>query len=217
MKETFFEGKDFEGEFKALIPKYYPQKYKEYIEEEIKLLKLKLSGANRVFEAGVGIGRLIPKIAPIVKEFVGVDNAELMLTKAKEVAKSFPNVKIIKRDLEKLEFDDNYFDFSICVWNTLGNVENEITILKELSRVTSGSIIITFYKKGTLEDRKNWYETVGINIIEIDKENEIFYSESGLKSKSYSLEDIKDLAEKSNLEIKETKILNNVILWVELI
>lgn len=31
MKEEFFEGKDFEKEeFKALIPKYYPKKYKDY-------------------------------------------------------------------------------------------------------------------------------------------------------------------------------------------
>ena len=43
MKEDFFEGADCEkGEFKALMPKYYPNKYKKYIEEETKLLKSKL-------------------------------------------------------------------------------------------------------------------------------------------------------------------------------
>ncbi|MGV8163126.1 MAG: class I SAM-dependent methyltransferase [Candidatus Nanoarchaeia archaeon] len=219
MKEEFFEGKDFEGgEFKALIPKYYPPKYKKYIEEETHLLKLKLNKANKILEAGVGIGRLIPEIAPIVTEFVGIDNANLMLKKSKEESKQYSNVKIIKADLESLSklYPSNYFDYSLCVWNTLGNVTDEVQILREIARVTKKSIIITVYHKGTLEDRKNWYKTIGIKILKIDEKNEIFYAESGLKSKSYSLKDIQKIAKASNLQIKDSKILGKVILWVEL-
>ena len=219
MKDNFFEGKDFkEGKFKALIPKYYPEKYKKYIKEETGLLKLKLRGSNIILEAGVGVGRLIPELAPIVKEFVGVDNSNLMLKKSQEVASNFSNVKIIKGDLEKLSklFPQKYFDFSLCVWNTLGNVKREVQILKELAKVTSKSIFITVYLKGTLEDRRNWYETVGVKILKIDEKNEVFYSESGLKSKSYNLKDIKEIAEASNLQIKSSKILAGVILFIEL-
>jgi len=100
--------------------------------------------------------------------------------------------------------------------DTLGNVENEVKILKEISKVTSKSIFITVYHKGTLEDRKNWYKTVGVKISKIDEKDEIFYSESGLKSKSYSLEDIKEIAKASNLQVKASRILSGVILWVEL-
>ena len=219
MKEEFFEGKDFEGgDFKALMPRYYPPKYKKYIEEETELLKLKLKGANRILEAGVGIGRIIPDIAPIVKEFVGIDNADLMLKKSQEVANKFSNVKIIKGELENLSklFPRKHFDFSLCVWNTLGNVKNEVQILKEIAQVTKKSIFITVYHKGTLEDRKNWYKTVGIKIFKVDEENEIFYSESGLKSKSYSLDEIEEIAKASNLQVKASRILGEVILWVEL-
>lgn len=219
MKEEFFEGKDFEGgEFKALMPQYYPLKYKKYIEEETELLKLKLKGANRVLEAGVGIGRLIPELAPIVKEFVGIDNADLMLKKSQEVAKKFSNVKIMKGELENLSklFPQKHFDFSLCIWNTLGNVKDEVQILKEIAQVTKTGIFITVYHKGTLEDRKNWYKIVGVKISKVDEENEIFYSESGLKSKSYSLKDIEEIAKASNLQIKASRILAGVILWVEL-
>jgi len=219
MKDEFFEGKDFEGgEFKALMPKYYPPKYKKYIEEETELLKLKLNGANKILEAGVGIGRLIPDIAPIVKEFVGIDNADLMLKKSQEVANKFSNVKIIEGELENLSklFPKNYFDFSLCVWNTLGNVKDEVQILKEIALITKKSIFITVYRKGTLEDRKNWYKTVGIEIFKVDEENEIFYSKSGLKSKSYSLEEIEEIAKASNLQVKASRILGEVILLVEL-
>jgi len=219
MKEQFFEGKDFAGgEFKALMPEYYPPKYKKYIEEETELLKLKLKGANRILEAGVGIGRLIPEIALIVKEFVGIDNSDLMLKKSQEVAKEFSNVKIIKGELENLSklFPQKYFDFGLCVWNTLGNVQDEVQVLREIAQVTKKSIFVTVYHKGTLEDRKNWYKTVGVKISKVDKKNEIFYSESGLKSKSYSLEDIEEIAKASNLQIKASRILAGVILWAEL-
>lgn len=219
MTGNMFEGADFkEDEFKALIPKYYPPKYKKYIEEETELLMLRVKGSNRVLEAGVGIGRLIPKLAPLVKEFVGVDNAELMLKKSREIAKGFPNTRIVECDLENLGnvFPVKYFDFSLCVWNTLGNVQDEVKVLKEISKVTKKSICITVYLKGTVEERKNWYKTVGVDIKEIDIKNEVFYSKSGLKSKAYSLEEIEEIAKKSNLKIKNSKTLNRVMLWGEL-
>lgn len=219
-KEKFFEGADFnKEEFKALIPKYYPPKYKKYIQEETKLLKKSLRSANRILEAGVGVGRLIPILSPLVSEFIGIDNAELMIKKSKEVAKDFLSAKIIKGDLENLSkiFPKNYFDYSLCIWNTLGNVKDEGIVLKELAKITSKSIFVTVYKKGTLKDRINWYKTVGVKIKKIDKHNEIFYSQSGLKSKSYSLSDIEKIAKSSQLKIKKSKILNSVILWVELV
>jgi ubiquinone/menaquinone biosynthesis C-methylase UbiE len=220
MKEEFFEGKDFKGgEFKALMPKYYPEEYRKYLEEETLLIKEKLIGSRRVLEAGVGIGRLIPELVPLVGEFIGVDNAELMLDESRKVAESFKNVKIIKANLEDLDkiFEKSYFDYSLCIWNTLGNIKDEVEVLKNLAYVTSKSIIITVYLKGTLKNRENWYKTVGIKISNINKAKEIFYSESGLSSKSYNLEEIADIAKKARLKIKDSKILNKVILFVELI
>lgn len=219
MEDKFFEGADFKDEeFKALIPKYYPEKYKRYIQEETQLLKIKIGNLDRVLEAGVGIGRLIPELAPLTKEFIGIDNADLMLKKSREVAKNFPNVKIINGNLEELgeTFPEKFFDSSLCVWNTLGNVKDEISVLKELAKVTKKSIFVTVYLKGTLKERLNWYKTVGVKISKIDKKEETFYSESGLKSKSYSLEDIERLARLSNLKVKSSKILAGVMLWIEL-
>lgn len=219
MKEKFFEGKDFSnGEFKALMPQYYPLKYKRYIKEETELLKRKLAGANRILEAGVGIGRLIPILAPKVKEFVGIDNASLMLKKAREVANKFENVRIVSGNVEDLStlFPPKYFDFSLCMWNTLGNVRNEVEVLKELAKVTKKCIFLTVYRKGTLKDREDWYRKVGVKISRIDKKEEIFYSESGLKSKSYNVKDIEKITKAAHLNIKESKILGGVMLWVEL-
>ena len=218
-EKNFFEGKDFESSpFKALMPEFYPPEYQEYIRQETELLREKVRGAKRILEAGVGIGRLIPELAPIVGEFIGVDSAQRMLEESKKVAANFQNTKIEKVDLENLSkfFSEKYFDFSLCVWNTLGNVKDETTVLNELERITKNNILITTYLKGTLEHRKNWYKTVGVEISEIDEENEIFYSKSGLKSKSFSPEEMKKLADEAGLKVTDFKVLSDVMLWTEL-
>jgi SAM-dependent methyltransferase len=220
MTKSFFEGKSYDkGEFKGLIPKFYPKKYKQYIQEEADLLKSKVKGAKRVLEAGVGIGRLIPELAPIVKEFVGIDVADFMIIKSENIAKDFPNVKIIKYMIENLSnlFSENYFDYSLCVWNTLGNVKDSVVILKELKKITKKSIFITVFYKGTMKDRLDFYKSVDVNIIEVDKENGIFYSDSGLISRTFDIQDIKNLAKQAGLILKKIKILGGVILWAELV
>ena len=164
MRDGFFGGKDFGGDdFRALMPEYYPSKYRKYIGEETRFLKAALKGSSRVLEAGVGIGRLIPELAPIVGELVGVDNSKLMLGESREIAENFSNVKIVEGNLEDLSkiFPAKYFDYSLCIWNTLGNVKNEVLVLKQLAAVTKKSIIVTVYIKGPLKDRERWYDTVG--------------------------------------------------------
>jgi len=218
-EKNFFEGKDFESSpFRALMPEFYPPEYQEYIRQETALLKEKVVGAKRILEAGIGIGRLVPELAPLVGEFVGVDKARRMLEESKKVAASFQNVKIEEMNLEELSkfFSEKYFDFSLCVWNTLGNVASEVTVLQELGKITEKSVFITTYLKGTLEHRKNWYKTVGVEISDEDETNEIFYSKSGLKSKSFSPEDMQQLAQEAGMDVVDSKILNEVMLWTEL-
>lgn len=218
MDKDFFEGRYYKGkEFKGLMPKYYPEKYKKYIHEEVDLLKSKVNGANRILEAGVGMGRLIPHLAPLVKEMIGIEITKFMLEISKDVAKDFPNVKIIDEKIENVSnvFPENYFDYSLCVWNTLGNVEDPEVVLKELSKVTAKSIFITVFHKGTIKDRLEFYKAVDVTMDKIDEENEIFYHE-GYTSKTFSVGDIEDLAQKTGLFVKETRVLGGVMLWAEL-
>jgi len=101
-------------------------------------------------------------------------------------------------------------------FNTLVRKADEVQILKELAKVTSDRIFITVFLKGTNESRKNFYKTVGVEISHIDEENGVFFTQSGLRSKSYSVEDIQQLAEQAGLEVTETKVHGGVILYAEL-
>ena len=217
--ESYYQGKEFkDAGYKGLIPEYYPTEYQRYIREEADLLK-PLTEGKVVLEAGVGIGRLIPILAPGAKEFVGVDNADQMLLEAHMKADSIPNVRLVKEDLERLSeiFSAKYFDVSLCVWNTLGNTEDEVAVLAELRELTKESVIVTVHLKGALKARKDWYKAVGIKMDTIDEKNEIFYNTSaGLRSKAYSLEEMTDLARKAGLDVVDHKELAGVVLWAEL-
>lgn len=215
----FFEGKDFKnGIFKALTPSYYPPQYQEYIRQESELLAQRMRGAHRILEAGVGIGRLIPILAPLVDEIVGIDNADLMLQKSQEMIAQHFNVKIVKGNMEELcsLFSEGYFDYSLCVWNTLGNVSDETIVLQQLRQVTQKSIFITVYKKGTLHERMAWYAAVDIPLLKIDEKNEIFYTKSGLISKSYHEEEIRQFAANAKSAVVDCRTLSDVMLWIEL-
>lgn len=216
---SFYESDDFKNiHFKPLNPAFYPPEYQQYIKEETDLIKAQVTG-KIILEAGVGIGRLIPDLAPIAKEFVGVDNADLMLDESRKRAKGFLNVRLIKSDLENLaqNFPLKYFDISLCIWNTLGNVKDEVIVLSEIAKVTKEKIIVTLHLKGAIEKRKNWYKTVGLPMDRVDEQNEIFYNtKSGLRSKAYSLEEITEIAQKAGLKVLDHKILSGVVLYVEL-
>ncbi len=219
MPTNFYDSDDFKNiDFKPLNPLYYPTEYQRYIKEETDLIKQHINGKTAL-EAGVGIGRLIPDLAPIAKEFVGIDNADLMLQNSKERAEGFSNVRLVKGDLENLShlFPSKYFDVSLCVWNTLGNVKDEVVVLSELAKVTKERILVSVHLKGALEQRKNWYKTVGLSMDGVDEKNEIFYNtKSGLRSKAYSLEEIEAISKNAGLVVADHKILAGVVLWVEI-
>ncbi len=216
---NFYESNDFKNsQFKPLNPAFYPPEYQEYIKAETELIKEQIAG-KVVLEAGVGIGRLISDLAPIAKEFVGVDNADLMLQESYKRAEGFSNVRLVKSDLENLSqnFPAKYFDISLCVWNTIGNVRDEVTVLSEIAKVTKEKIVVTLHLKGAIEKRKNWYKTVGLPMDKVDEENEIFYNtKSGLRSKAYSLQEITEIAQKAGLSVSDHKIFSGVVLYVEL-
>ncbi len=219
MEKGLFDGAGFEDSlYKPLLPQYYPQEYKKYIKEEVQLLRKRVMGASSILEAGVGIGRLIPELAPLVKEFVGIDKSDFMMKTSRRVAKKFSHVTIIQGDLEKLDtlFMPKHFDFSLCMWNTLGNVYDDVLVLKQLGNVTKKSIFVTVHKKGEITKRKNWYATVGITPKKVDEEHEIFYFEGGVPSRSYSLADLTSMAKQANLTILSSKTLGGVVLWAEL-
>lgn len=164
------------------------------------------------------MGRSIPIIAPHVTQLTGVDNSRYMLRRAGRVARDFPNVDIRESPLEDLSdrFPRGYFDHAVCAWSTLGNVENDAKVLREIASVTSKSVILTLHARGALSKRRAWYKHVGVKPESVDSKTQTFVSQTGLTSRAYPLEDVKRLARQSGLSLLKHGMLGGVMLWAEL-
>ncbi len=72
----------------------------------------------RVLNVGCGTGwavRYTSQLAGDNGEIYGIDISSMMIEKAKEHSKGYKNVFFSQADSENMPFEDNYYDFLICM------------------------------------------------------------------------------------------------------
>ena len=116
--------------------------------ETIGNLRQFLEGKERILDAGCGLGRDVKFYAENAKGTVfGVDISGGIIL-AQEKLDHLPNVYIIKADMTRLPFPDNYFDFIACD-QALHHTPNTRISFMELVRHVKprGHIAVYVYKQ----------------------------------------------------------------------
>ena len=196
--DNFFSKSFFETWLKQAHPKI-----KDWFQKEIDYLKNNIKPNSKILDIGCGFGRHIELIADFSKEVIGIDNNKDMVQKAKDRLSNFKNVKILLQDAQNLKFQDDYFDYVICMTNTFGDFPDiKLNVLKEMKRVCKkgGKIIISVYNDKALEIRKKDYKKVGLHIIKI--KDGIVYTKEGLISEQFTKQQLKELFDKLKLKSK---------------
>ena len=86
---------------------------------------------KKVFELGVGIGRMTSELASLARAVVGVELSPVMLARAREQLKEFENVQLFLGKLTELDFSPHSFDLvfeSIVLLHILNPDELKATI-----------------------------------------------------------------------------------------
>jgi len=98
--------------------------------------EIELPENSRVLEVGCGTGPICRALAAIqnVKEVIGIDPSEHLLSKAKELSGSLDGISYQEGDGKKLDFEDNSFDV-VILHTTLTHVPGPEDILSEAYRV----------------------------------------------------------------------------------
>ena len=211
MNKNFF-SKPF---FEIWLNQSHP-KIKEWFQKEIDYLNKNIQPNSKILDIGCGFGRYIEIIADFSKEVIGIDNNKDIIQKAKNRFSNFKNVKLFLKDAQKLNFENDYFDYIICMTNTFGNfLDIKENILKEMKRVCKkdGKIIISVYNNKALEIRKKDYEKVGLHITKI--KDRIVYTREGLISEQFTKPQLKKMFDKYKLKSKISK-LNSISFLCEL-
>ena len=87
-----------------------------------------------IADLGCGSGILSAELAPFVKQIIGVDNSEPMLTAAQQRNESAANIELRKGELTALPIDDQSVDATLCVI-VLSYIEDPVAAVQEMSRV----------------------------------------------------------------------------------
>lgn len=166
----------------------------------------------RVLDLGCGYGKTLSKFSKRGLGLHGVDVSPKMINAAK---KNVPDGVFLVHDLKiQLPYEDGSFDFIFCTGNTLGNIQNPPSIIKETYRLLDkkGIAIFGVYNAAhlTFDFVSSYYAKLNqfygphfpFNIEEFSKkENTVRYSE-GLFSHWFDKEEIRNMMQEVNFKVR---------------
>lgn len=147
---------------------------KETFAAELNFLKKNVNVNSLVLDVGCGAGRPAKSLVPFVRRIVAIDNDQKMLDLAVEKCKGVRNIEIKNGDALSMDFLDNTFDLAYASYNLIGSLQKDERqkLFNEMNRVVKvGGKIINFTWKNneaTTKFLKNYYPSIGIDIIKID-------------------------------------------------
>src|SRR3989344_2685992 len=193
------------------VLKNLPESYHKWFEEEKKYLQKIITPDAKVLEVGCGDGRSIFDILPVTKNITGIDHDDKAITDAKNNFSSYPSIKILKADATKLPFENEEFDFVVCMTTFANFTYKKFIILEEMKRVlkNSGKIIISVFSEDALEERMKVYKASGIIIKSIENGKVVFDESVGDNiSEQFSEEQLEDIFSRANLKIEDITKVN---------
>ena len=185
-----------------------PKSYKKLFEKEKKYLQKIITKDASVLDVGCGNGRSIFDILPKTKNVTGIDHDNKAVADAKNNFSKYSSIKIIKADAAQLPFDNEEFDFVICMTTFANFADKKFKALEEMRRVLkdSGKIIISVFSENALEERMRVYKTLGVKIKEVKNGTVIFDESLGDNiSEQFTKEQLENIFSKVNLKIEDIK------------
>lgn len=194
----------------------YPSAYIEYLEAEKKWVQNEIGHVHSLLDAGCGDGRLSLFLAGFTKKYVGVDLDTEALKKARQFESD--TIRFVHGDLASLGnlFDENSFNATASLWNTLGNIEEDERALKEMYLVSRDKVLISVIEKGHIPERIDYYRTMNVPF-ELDEDKEIIYSEAWGIARAYSRKELADLSTQIGFRVKNIVSLGKIAFGIVLV
>ena len=184
------KGSNIEWWEKALIN--LPESYINWFKEEGDFLRKNIYKDSSVLEVGCGEGRSLRYIQDITQNIIGIDNDAKAVNDAKNTLK---NIDFRIADGKNLPFDNNLFDFVICM-TTPANFGNEKEkIYTEMKRVlkNDGEILLSVFNEDAMKERLKLYKNVNAPIKKIVGGRVIFENSVGIEySEQFSKRELEE-------------------------
>lgn len=142
--------------------------YEEYFKKELDFIKNRVSKNHKVLEVGFGGGRVVKALAPLVKEFWGIDYSRLHMKECKDIKNVHKNVRLFLMDARKIKLTPNSFDTVLMTFSTLSDLgPYKLRVLKQMKRVVKagGDILIGVYAENAAPYQLDFYSKSGFDEI----------------------------------------------------
>lgn len=134
---------------------------RQYLDAEIGHVLHEIAGARIILELGCGYGRVLQRLAPVVKLAVGIDNSVDSLLCAAEELAGRENCRLFCMDAAATAFRDDQFDRVICIQNGISAFHvDHLTLMRESLRICrpGGSVLYSSYSDRFWNHRLAWFE-----------------------------------------------------------
>jgi len=169
---------------------------------------LKEKKPKNILELGCGSGRIINILLKdkSIKEIFAIDKDKKIVEIVRPYFKNYKNVHIINKEVKDFLEKNRDFDLILIMMNTFGNIDN-LEIMKLIAK-HSKNLIFTVYDREHWKERKAIYEDRGHRDFYI-KDKDYYFNDcwiKGLKSKSYTEENLKKMCEQIGKKYEIRKI-----------
>jgi ubiquinone/menaquinone biosynthesis C-methylase UbiE len=181
-----------------------PNQYKELINDEKAFLIKNIKKDSKVLEVGCGTGRSLKDLFLITKDVCGIDHDKKAIENAKVNLKE-QGLSIILAEGDFITFENETFDFTLCLMTFSNLAGHRNRVLKEMKRVTkkNGKLLISCYNEDSIAVRIEMYRKLKIPIKNIINGTVIFDESIGDNiSEQFNDEELRNIFQKAKLKIE---------------
>lgn len=135
---------------------------------------------------------------------MGIDNDPKAITDAKT---NIPSGHFSIQDGRKLSFENNSFDFVLCMTTPANFGEDKDKFYLEMKRVIKpeGVIIISVFNEDAFNERMKLYNKLGAKIKEVKGTSILFTQPVNTISEQFSKEELEEIFNRNGLRVLEIK------------
>lgn len=194
---------------------------KQYLDAEIEFVSKGFHGCEKVLELGAGYGRIMKRLAPLVKSIVGIDVSEDSVRFGKEYLKDCPNCNLMVMDVHKMHFETE-FDIVLCLQNGLSAMKGDPlhTIQRSIrALIPGGKAFFSTYSADFWEYRLAWFQEQADKGLlgEIDwektKDGNIICKD-GFAATTFSPRDLEELGKATGMPFQLVEVDNSSLFLV---
>jgi len=186
------------------VVKVHSPEIDEWIKQENLYLRKIIKKNSIILDVGFGNGDTIMKIKNVAKKIVGIDNNTEKFDNIKKRLLEFGNIELFCEDAKDMHFEDNAFDYVICMGNTFGNLgkaqEEAINEMKRVVKI-NGKIVISVYSENALPKRLEIYKRAGLTYEIISEDGTVLLGEETI-SEQFSRKKLTSVFNRAKLKSK---------------